>query len=397
MAKFLVLPKIGMNMEEGVIAEWLVKPGDTVKKDDIVLRAETDKAIQDIFATESGIVYKLLADVGDIVPCQGRIAVLVDEGEEYKEDAQTQESAQTQPDAPTLAPAAQIAASPAAKVQSGDRLRISPLARKAAEELHISLNMVHPAENGKRIVKKDVLRAAEQAKQTVESQEASGSKFVPYSHMRKVIAKNMRTSAGEKPRVSLACTIDCENLIAFRNKMKVKRKVGYNEIIAKACAQALKAHKEMNAVTAEDGYYLMDDINIGVAVDTERGLLVPVIRNMDKKGVLEIAENFEEIVNKAKSGKLSAAEMSGGTFTITNLGMFGVEDFNPIINGSECFILGIGCMKKAPVVDDDDNISVHHVMRVALNFDHAVFDGAAAAKLLKTISEYLNDPSMMLE
>ena len=397
MAKFLVLPKIGMNMEEGVIAEWLVKPGDIVKKDDIVLRAETDKAIQDIFATESGIVYKILAEVGDTVPCQSKIAILVDEDEEYKENAQEQENSMKQAGAPMSTPTAQTVDLASVKPQNIDNIRVSPLARKVAKELHISLNMVHPAENGKRIVKKDVLRAFERAKQTVESTDGPESKFVPYTHMRKIIAKNMRTSAVEKPRVSLACTIDCENLIAFRNKMKAKRKVGYNEIIAKTCAQALKVHKEMNAVTAEDGYFVMNDINIGIAVDTERGLLVPVIKNVDKKGILEIAENFEEIVDKAKSGKLSATEMCGGTFTITNLGMFGVEDFNPIINGNECFILGIGCMKKAPVVDDSDNISVHHVMRVALNFDHAVFDGAAAAKLLKTISEYLTDPPMMLE
>lgn len=395
MPKYLVLPKIGMNMEEGTIAEWLVKPGDTVVKDQIVVRAETDKSVQDIFATESGKIYKLLAQPGDTVPCQGRIAVVLEDGEQY---AESEEKSGTAPSREPEKPEEGQPAAPRAAVSAeGKRLRISPLARKMARELGIPEEKLKPAVEGNRIVKEDILRIhAEMKENTAAAKEAAPEMtFVPYSHMRKVIARHMRESVQNKPRVSLQCSVDCRNMIEFRNRLKVKQKVGYNEIIAKACAQALSRHPEMNVISAEDGFYQMEHVNISVAVDTPRGLLTPVLRDVDKKGIFRIAEDFAEIVDRAKEGKLSADEMSGGTFSVTNLGMFGVESFNPIVNSPECFILGVGCMKDTPVALDNA-VCIRPIMQISLNFDHAAFDGAAAAKLLSEIKEMLEYPEMML-
>lgn len=398
MAKYLVLPKIGMNMVEGVISEWLVKPGDRVKKDQIVLRAETDKSVQDIFATEDGVVKKLIAAVGDTVPCQGKLALLAEEGEEIAEDEEADEKASAVKSAPVgeKKPASTVGKA-AAPVRAGERIRISPLARKMARDFGIPFESLSPAVPGKRIVKADVLREKERLVAAAQAQPAGNEegRFVPYSHIRKVIARHMRESSCEKPRVSLQCSVDCENLIKFRETLKKRQKVGYNEIIAKACAHAMRLHPDFNCIAEAEGIRIMDRINIGVAVDTENGLLVPVLRDVDKKGLFTLSEEFAELCEKAKNGKCTSDDLSGGTFTVTNLGMFGVESFNPIINSPECFILGLGCMKKVPAVVDDE-ICIRTQMQIALNFDHAVFDGAGAAKLLRDIKEMLEEPAMML-
>ena len=400
MPKYLVLPKIGMNMEEGVIAEWLVKPGDRVAKDDIVVRAETDKAVQDIFATETGIVAKLLAQVGDTVPCQGKIAVVLEEGEEYSDEEEAEEpsTAPAETDGgQSVAPEKPATASMHTEGRAGKR--ISPLARKMAKELGIPPSRLEPEKPGKRIVRRDVLRAVEERENRGSAPEAEAGngegRFVPFTHIRKVIGRRMRESSNERPRVTLTCTVDCERLIAFREKLKKKHPVTYNEILAKACAQALAKNRELNVRTEEGGVRVMDKIHIGVAVDTEQGLLVPALRDVDRKGIFELAEEFAGLVEKARSGSLGPADMGNATFTVTNLGMYGVESFNPIINAPECFILGVGCMKKVPVVVDDA-VCVRSVMQLALSFDHAVFDGGVAAKLLRDIKENLDDPAMML-
>ena len=271
MPKYLVLPKIGMNMEEALIGEWLVKPGDKVEKDQMVVRAETDKAIQDIFATEAGVVYKLLAEPGDIVSCQERIAILLDEGEEYKEEDEGQE-----------VPGNTEQENLVEDMEKTD-FRISPLAKKTAKELGISEETLNPAEKGKRIVKADVLRCAEEQKafQTQSEEDI----FVPFSRKRQVIARRMTESSNQKPRVTMVTTVECERLMAFREHLKTKARIGYNEILAKACSAVLRKNPEWNCIRKEEGVLQKSEVNIGIAVDTKEGLLVPVLKNVDKKGV----------------------------------------------------------------------------------------------------------------
>lgn len=398
MPRYLVLPKIGMNMEEGVISEWLVKPGDRVEKEQMVVRAETDKAIQDIFATDSGIVYKLLAQPGDVVPCQAKIAILVDEGEEYQDETE-KETPSLQDSLPDKkqekAPSERISVSDD-KDRKRRGFRISPLARKTAKELGIREEEIRPAEEGKRIVRADVLRCQEE-KSAAQKQCGNGEEgtFVPFSHKRKVIARRMLDSANSKPRVTLTASVNCEKLVEFREKLKTVRRVTYNEIIAKACASALKKYPEMNCIKEENGCRVMNSCNIGIAVDTEDGLLVPVLKNVETKGILELAEDFQVLVEKARSGQLGLDEMSGGTFSISNVGMFGVESFDPIVNAPECFILGVGCMKECVEIVRHE-ICIQTCMKLCLSFDHTVFDGAGAAKLLKEIKDLLEDPVLMI-
>lgn len=395
MPKYLVLPKIGLNMEEGVISEWLIKPGDKVEKEQMVVRAETDKAVQDIFATESGIVYKLLVQPGDVVPCQEKIAVLLDEGEEYTEQ-QEPEEAKTKTDL-SISKSEEKKHILEKNIQKKHRaIRISPLARKMAKDFGIPEEQLRPEREGKRIVKADVLRIQQEIRTaSKQSDSLEEEYFVPFSNIRKTIARKMLHSEQNKPRVTLVATVDCEKLKALREKLKLQAKVGYNEIIAKACACALKKYPEMNCVTEDGGYRVKKSVNVGIAADTSKGLLVPVLKNVEKKGIFELAEEFQSLLEKARAGTLSSEEMSGGTFSISNVGMFDIDFFNPIINEPECLILGVGCMKECPVVLEHE-IKIRLCMKVSLSFDHAVFDGATASRLLKTIKEFLEEPVLML-
>lgn len=394
MPKYLRLPKIGMNMEEGVISEWLIKPGDYVEKEQMVVTAETDKAVQDMFATDSGYVYKLLVQPGDVVPCQGEIAILLDEGEEYVEE--TPEEAAEAPVEEKKEITASSSAVTRQAIVSGDRIRISPLAKKMAKEKGIDITLISPAEPGKRIVKADVLRyEAEKQNEPVVVMDTDEGTFIPFTRKRAIIGKRMVESVTTKPRVTLQTTVDCTSLIRLRELMKAKQKVTYNEIIAKACSAALKKYPDMNCITEEGGVRVFKKVNIGVAVDTSDGLLVPVLKDVGNRGIFDLAENFRELVEKARDGRLTLDEMTGGTFSISNVGMFGIENFNPIINAPECLILGVGCMKDC-VVSVNHASEIRTCMQISLSFDHAVFDGAAAAKLLKEIKDLLEEPMMML-
>lgn len=402
MPRYLVLPKIGMNMEDAVITNWLVKPGDMVKKEQMVVEAETDKAIQELFATDSGIVAKLLVNPGDVVKCQERIAVLVDEGEVYTEEAKPPAKAgPAEVETPKTAGAAPGAEAPATekkeKSAAPDRIRISPLARKLAAENGVELKDLHPAEAGKRIVSADVkeyLTRKKAASAPAQPQPAAGS-FVPYTRMRQIIARNMRESVASKPRVSLVSSVDCTKLIAWREELKKTRKVTYNELIAKACASALKKYPQLNCTAEAEGYAVSGEYNIGIAVDTPAGLKVPVLKNVDQKGVLQLAEEFAGVIERARDNTLRMEDISGGSFTISNLGMYAVESFDPIINGKECFILGVAAMKDT-VVPIDGEIAIRKCMKISLVFDHSAFDGADAAKLLTEIKSLLENPLNML-
>lgn len=396
MPKYLVLPKIGMNMEEGMISEWLVKPGDYVEKEQMVVRAETDKAIQDMFATESGIVYKLLVEPGDVVPCQGKIAMLLDEGETPpSDDEETSEKAEAPAPASAAAPAVPAAPATAPKA-CGEKIRVSPLAKKVAKEFNIPLESIQPAKTGGRIVKADVLRAKEHpAVKAATAPAAQEEEFVAFTNKRKVIAKRMKESVATKPRVCHVLTVDCTELCSWRERLKKAKKVTYNEIIMKACATALKKYPELNILTVDGGYVRKTEVNIGVAVDHPKGLLVPVIRDVASKGIFQLADEFAEMTGKAKEEKLTLDEMTGATFTISNLGMFEIESFDPIINVPECLILGIGTMQDVPAVVNGQ-IQVRKHMRLCLSFDHSVIDGAPAARLLQEIKHLLEDPAMML-
>ncbi len=410
MSKTMTLPKIGVNMTEAIVDQWFVKPGDKIKEGDAIFLAETDKATQDIYATDSGIVGKLLAEEGQKVEIHEPIMTLLEEGEELMdkaiEDMETENLAEEVPKAPVQSkePLTTKLLVSAPKPTEG-RIFISPLAKKLAKERGIDIADLTPGTPGKRIVKKDVLafeKTVSSVKTAIKSAQITFDKedvleSIPMSNMRKVIANRMSESNLEKPCAALTLTARADEIIALRGRFKQRDiKVSYNDIFVRIVAQALSEHQNINSVLSGEEIQYLRQINIGVAVDSERGLLVPVIKDADKKSIQQTAEDFAAKLESIKNSSIATDDLTGGTFTITNLGMFGIEHFVPIINPPECCILAIGAMKKEFVPDDDMQPKLVATMKMTLVFDHRIVDGAPAAKFLQRIKQYVECPELLI-
>lgn len=403
MARTMTLPKIGVNMTEAIVDSWYIKEGDRIGEGDAILLAETDKATQDIYATDSGIVAKLLAKEGDKVQIGDPILLLLDEGETFSEETVIirQDAAAPAVKAEKEPDKANAALRPLPVGSAKERKRISPLAKKLAKELGIDIDKLAPAEPGKRIVKADVLAYAQAQKPSYAEQAAVASgevlEVVPMRGIRKVIAERMSASNLEKPSAALTISVDAAGMTALREAFRQDgRRVGYNEIIAKACARALTRHRMLNARLGEDGIEVLRDVNIGIAVDTDRGLVVPVIRNADGKTLSQISDELASMVQAVKENRAKPEDLTGGTFTITNLGMLGIEEFTAVINPPECAILAVGALRRVFVPDEDGNPVVRSEMKMTLSFDHRIVDGAPAARFLQDVKRYLENPVIML-
>lgn len=399
MPRTMTLPKIGVNMTEAIIGEWFVKEGDTIREGDAILRAETDKATQDIYATDSGILGKRLVHSGDRVEIHQPIMVLLDEGEEY--------SGVTKNETGTLPQTTNKQESSASmkKVcvqESKPHGRISPLAKKLAKERGIDIADLKPANPKKRIVKADVLAFQQSPAQVAENETLSVTdddvhKAIPLSGVRKVIASRMSQSHLEKPCAALTLTVCADAMIALRERYKASGiRVSYNGILVRVAAQALRDHRNINAVLSDDQIKWLRHIHVGVAVDSERGLVVPVIKDADTKNLREISDDLASKVSAVKDNVLTVDDMTGGTFTITNLGMFDIEQFVPIINPPECCIMAVGAMKKEFVPDESLQPMLVTTMKLTLVFDHRIVDGAPAAKFLQSVKTYIECPELLL-
>jgi pyruvate dehydrogenase E2 component (dihydrolipoamide acetyltransferase) len=407
--RIMKMPKIGVNMTDAVIVGWLVKEGDTIKEGDVILEAETDKALQDIEATESGIIGKILVKEGEKVLCQHPIAVLLDEGESLEDDyirdlLKTGSSDQTQDNAELESQDKQdrdIKIETKDKLPEDDgRIKISPLAKRLARELGIDYRMIKPKGEGKSITKEDVLAFAQERKESqVQDKERLGQdmeadEYIPFTGTRKIIADKMCQSTAIKPSAALTLEADADMLVKWRNRLKLEGKpVSYDALLTYIVSRALKKYPYINSRLDGEKIVLIKDINIGVAVDSQRGLVVPVIKNADKMGILEISDALSSMVDEIKKGKVSVQYLEGGTFTITNLGMFEVEQFTPIINPPECCILAVGAIVRKPVVlKETDTVAIAHRMQLTLVFDHRMVDGAPAARFLQRVKHLIEFP-----
>lgn len=400
MAKKMALPKIGVNMTEAVITKWLVKTGDSIQDGDPVLEAETDKSTQEIYATESGVVTKLLAAEGETVQCGEDILVLTAEGEIYAENGNAAQPAVAEKPAAEI-PLVKTAESQVCVAATGARIRVSPLAKKTAKEMGIDLRLVTPAVPGARIVKKDVLGfvntrpAAGRAAVTASTGE--NLEAIPLTPTRKTIAARMSESNLTKPCAALTLTANAEAILALREQYKQKNiKISIDAILARIAASALLKHRNINTVLEGDDILVKRDINVGIAVDTPKGLTVAVVKNADGKPLIKIAEELTRMSEAAKESRLSGEDMSGGTFTITNLGMFGIEQFTPIINPPECCILSAGAIQREFVPDEAGQPVLQSRFRMTLVFDHRIVDGAPAAKFLRDFKELVEMPALLI-
>jgi len=396
MAVKLLMPKLGLNMVEGQVTEWVKKEGDLVMKGDAIFIVETDKVTNEVEAPENGRLVKILVKEGEVVPVRQVVGILAGEGEEVDVNALLAETipgpaaaiVSNQPSA------AEKESTPVAASSSGGQLMASPLAKRLAAEKGIDLAKINGSGPGGRITTEDIEKAVASTGTSTTANELPG-KLVPLAGVRKVVAERMSLSAKTIPMVTLNSELDVTFAVAYRDALKNAGKEkseipGYNAIFAYLSARALKEHPYLNATFTEKGIRLIDAVNIGVAVDTPEGLLVVVVRDADKKSVVEVNSELNSLAERAQNHKSAPADLGGSTFTITNLGMAGVDSFNPIINPPEAGILGIGRLNEKEIVKDG---KTQHgfTATFSLTFDHRVIDGAPAARFLQRLNELIKD------
>lgn len=414
MAFEIKMPQLGLTMEEGTVAQWLKQEGDTVAKGDVLLEITTDKLTSEIESEADGVLLKIVAKEGEDVPVKGLLGYIGEAGETVSDAAPAAAPAAAAP-APAETPAAAPAPAPAAKAD-GSRIRISPLARKTAAKLGVDYQNLAGSGPSGRIVQKDILAAAEAAKQqpapvaeapaaapapaakSGELELMDGDEVVKLAGMRKVVAERMAKSAREIPTVTQNVKIDVTKLVAFRKQINETsgQKFSMNDFILKAVANALRANPHI--LVSIDGNQIIKraHVNLGMAVALDDGLIVPVIRDADKLSLSQISATAKDLAVRARENKLAMDEYKGSTFTISNLGMFGVETFDPIINQPDAGILGVCAVQDELDMDDEGKIFKKQVMRISFTFDHRLIDGAVAAKFELAIKELLEDPMRIL-
>ena len=422
MAEIVKMPKLSDTMTEGVVAEWHKKVGDEVESGDLLAEIETDKATMEFESFQDGFLLYIGVEKGATAPVDSILCILGEKGEDYKELLKAEEakapaveekpaveetpapaptpapeqSEQLPAPAPAPAPSAPKVTAPAP--QSGsDRVVASPLAKKLAEKLCLQLSRIPGSGEGGRIVKRDVenFKMAGATGMPVMTQEKFSE--VGVSQMRKVIASRLAESKFTAPHFYLNLSIDMTNAIQARKAINDQGyyRISFNDMVVKAAAMALRKHPAVNSSWLEDRIRYNEHVHIGVAVAVEDGLLVPVVRFADSKSFAGIGDEVRDFAGKAKAKKLQPEDWEGNTFTISNLGMFGIESFTAIINPPDACILAIGGIKEVPVVKDGAVVP-GNIMKVCLSCDHRVVDGATGAAFLQDFKNLLENPVLML-
>ena len=411
----ITMPRLSDTMEEGTVATWLKKVGDTVNEGDILAEIETDKATMEFEAFYAGTLLHIGIQEGESAPVDSLLAIIGDKDADVNQaiaaaTASSQEAPAPAPvEAPkapaTPAPAATPVASPAkaatpapipVKNTSG-RVIASPLAKKLAEERGIQIANVPGSGDGGRIIKRDIENYQATGSVVAMPQGIESSEEVPNNQMRKTIAKRLAASKFNAPHYYLSVEFDMENAMAFRQQYNSvpDTKISFNDIVVKATAMALKQHPQVNSRWHDDKIVKNHHVHMGVAVAVEDGLVVPVVKFADELSLPQIGAQVKDYAGRARDKKLTPAEMDGSTFTISNLGMFGIETFTSIINQPNSAILSVGAIVEKPVVKNGA-IVVGHTMKLTLACDHRSVDGATGSLFLQTLKGYIENPVTML-
>jgi len=426
--EIITMPRLADTMEEGTVASWLKQEGDEVEEGDILAEIETDKATMEFESFYSGTLLHIGIEEGDGAPVDALLAIIGPEGTDVsafldqaksgkkssgkkksssKEDASAKEESSSED---------KKEESSSSSSNDGGRIFASPLAKKMAEEKGIDLNNVDGSGENGRIVKKDIenfkpsQKSAPAAKKEEKSSEASAPAVQTYtpageesfeeiknSQMRKTIAKRLSESKFNAPHYYLTIEVDMENAMASRKQINEMPdvKVSFNDMVIKASAMALRKHPQVNSTWSADSMKIAKHIHMGVAVAVDEGLVVPVLKFADQMQMTQIGANVKDLAGKARNKKLQPKEMEGSTFTVSNLGMFGIQEFTSIINQPNSAILSVGAIVEKPVVKSGA-IVVGHTMKLTLACDHRTVDGATGAQFLQTLRTYLENPVTML-
>ena len=403
MAEIIKMPKMSDTMEEGIISRWLKKVGDQVNSGDILAEVETDKATMELESYDDGVLLHIGVKNGESVPVNDVIAIIGEKGENIKEILKEETKEKTAKEEETKEEKAKII--PEINDTSKDkRLKASPLAKKIAEEKGINLTNIKGSGDGGRIIKKDI----EENTEIISTQNSTNiilpktigkESFdeVPISQMRKTISKRLSESKFSSPHFYITMEINMDNCIEGRKKINETSevKISFNDIIIKATAAALRKHPMINSSYLEDKLRTNHHIHIGVAVAVKDGLLVPIIKFADNKSLSHISLEIKNLANKAKNKNLQPSDWEGNTFTISNLGMFGIDEFTAIINPNDSCILAVGGIKNTPIIKNGE-IVPGNLMKVTLSCDHRIVDGASGSAFLQTLKELIEDPIKIL-
>ena len=406
MAQIIKLPKMSDTMEEGVIVSWLVKVGDQVKSGDIIAEVETDKATMELENFEKGTILHLAAKEGDAIPVDSVIAIVGNPGEDFSsllsgENVVAAKPAEVEPTPEKAEPAAQAVVLPTVEPTPSEdqRLKASPLAKKIAEEKGISLSGIQGTGDGGRIVRKDIenMAASPAIAPSTFTGASEGYTDVNVSQMRKTIAKRLSESKFSAPHFYLTMEINMDKAVEAREAMNTYSavKISMNDIVVKAAAVALTRHPKVNSSWLNDKIRTYQHIHVGVAMALEDGLLVPVVKHADQKSLSAISEEVKQYSAKAKDKKLQPTDWEGNTFTVSNLGMFGIDSFTAIINPPDACILAVGAVKETVIVENGQ-MRPGKVMKVTLSCDHRVVDGVVGSKFLNTLKELIEEPVKLL-
>jgi pyruvate dehydrogenase E2 component (dihydrolipoamide acetyltransferase) len=410
----IIMPKMGDAMEEGTLVRWLKQEGDAVQEGEPIAEIATDKATVEIEAPVSGVLRGIRVAENAVVPVNTPLAYILQEGESLPTDGDGKASEPAKPAAaapqPAPAPTAVAAAPPSAPTNGEERVLASPLARKIAAEHGIDLRQVQGTGPKGRIVERDVLAYLESRKATVApapppmpapvvAAAPAEARVETLTRLRQITAQRTTEAHQTIPHFYLTMEIDMEEALALRqrlNQLDESLRISVNDLIVKACAVAIEQHPIVNATYQNGRLVHPNGVHIGIAVAVEQGLLVAVLRHCEGKSLRRIAQESQTLIQKAREGKLMPDEMTGNTFTVSNLGMFGIEQFTAIINPPASAILAVGATKRAPVVQEDGTIVARQRMKVTLSCDHRVLDGAVGAQFLQTLKQVLENPLWML-
>lgn len=443
MANKILMPKLSPTMEEGQISSWVKAEGDAIEANETIAEVDTDKATMEMTSLEPGTLLKIIVPAGENAKLGQTIGILGDAGEdisallkeiegesssngasaEKKKEVKEEPKAEEKPveeekPAETSAPKAEESKPKTEEKSTNGRMIVSPIAARMATENGIDLRSISGSGPNGRIIKRDIESAMAEGRrqksevrneetaipstvgygQTSEVQGASAFRDENTSKMRQIIAKRLGESIGPIPTFYLTVEIEMDNALAFRKQINdsiAPEKVSVNDVIIKVAAMASMKHPFVNSSYRNDKIRFYEDADIGVAVAIEDGLITPVIRGANKKGIAEISKEVKELAEKARDKKLQPEEYTGATFSISNLGMFGIKEFTAIINPPEAAIFAVGAAKPTAVVKDGE-IVVRNIMSVTMSCDHRVIDGATGAKFLQTFKQMLENPVLML-
>jgi pyruvate dehydrogenase E2 component (dihydrolipoamide acetyltransferase) len=404
MATDVSLPRLGQGMEAGTIVRWLKSEGDKVEKGEPLYELDTDKVTQEVEADASGVLLKILAGEGEEIEVGKRIAIIGEEGEEVEAEAEV-EVDQDEQEEGSAGPAreeerergreaAKEEETEAKETARADgRIKASPLARRIARERGIDLASLTGTGPEGRVVAEDVERAAAAPAHATVGAAPLEAEVVPLTSLRKTIARRL-TQAWEAPAFQISMSADMTRSLALRERL-LDQNVTVTDVLTKLAAIALLRHREVNAQFADDELRIFPNAHIGLAVATERGLIVPVLREVERKSLVQLAAERGEIVQRTREGKLSQEDLDGGTFTISNLGMYGVEIFTAVLNPPQAAILAVGAIEEKPVVENGELVA-RPLMAMTLTCDHRAVDGAKAAEFLRELKTLLEEPGLAL-